>query len=147
METSGRCEGARGRVAKLLRNRCESETIVCACFLSKTEEEEEDEATRVGQPWLESQQRHSVGLHQPLHCGELLDAREAPVEVCQAGPRVDRLAQRQDDEVCREGYGAEQLDAGECHETEIPIERQVAVRGEQLAELPATPEEDAEGAH
>lgn len=142
----GVVEGACGRIAELLRDGGKGETVVRACLLREAEEHEEDDTTHDRQPRLQSQRPDLMG-GRPLDRGELFNAREAPVQVCQASPFVDGAARAEDDEVGSEGDGAEQLHGSESHETEVAVERQVAVRREQIAKLSSPPRENYEGCH
>lgn len=146
-ESSSRSESASCGVAELLRDSGEGEAVVGASLFGKAKEYEEDESTCDGQPWLKNQVCHHAGLHQPLQGGILLETREAPVQVIETSPRIDGILSAEDDEVDGKGDSAKQFNASESHKAEVTVERQVAVRGKQFAELPSTSEENTERAH
>lgn len=102
-------------------------------LLSEAEEDEEQQCERDVKPVVELEVPASFGDENPLLQRELPDTAETEVEVGEALVGVVDLEDSHD--VDTEGDGAYDLNACHSHKTEVTVEGEVVVRGQELAEF------------
>ena len=112
-------------------------------LLSEAEEDEEQQCERDVEPVVELEVPASIGNKHPFLQRELPDTAETEVEVGETLVGVVDLQDSHD--IDAKGYSARGLNACHSHKTEVTIEGEVVVRGQELAEFFAALGERNEG--
>jgi len=124
-----------------LRDTVEDRAVVLPGFVGKTEETKEDKRAYNDQPTSKFQGNFADGISAPDKGWDLINTRVAVVGIGPADIWLDTGLHVEVKGIGAQRNGAEDLDSGKAHETNITAGSKVVVAGKHVIELGTTPVE------